>query len=198
MSNKLSEIQTKIMTASPEQLNAILEILNKPVAPVVPKKRATNAWVEYLSAYKIKNPDETHKIAMANALKLYKAQPVVEVVEKIKKEKKIIKCAICDYMPANGCKSNLNRHIKTKHGRKQQMMADGKIKGLNRTHKVRAETSKNVDVRAESAEKLKEAEALQAKLNKAIALLTQNIVAPTQAVVPTSSSHKKRYPKSLK
>ena len=68
MSNKLSEIQTKLENATPEQLNAILEILNTKPAPVVPKRRAINAWVEYLSAYKIKHPDEPHKIAMANTL----------------------------------------------------------------------------------------------------------------------------------
>ena len=168
----ITEIQSKLKNATPAQLTAILEILNKVETPIVvaPKKRAPNAWVEYLSVYKLAHPDETHKVAMANALTLYK-KPVVAVVEKKEKEKKVIKCAICDYMPANGCKSNLNRHMKTKHGRKQQMMADGKIKGLNRTHIKRAETSKNADVRAESAEKVKEAEALQAKLNKAIALL---------------------------
>ena len=48
----LSEITLKLKTASPEQLNAILEILNKKPE----KKRKSNAWVEYLSTYKRSTP----------------------------------------------------------------------------------------------------------------------------------------------
>ena len=189
MSIKLSEIQTKLQTATPEQLNAILEILNTKPAPVVPKKRATNAWVEYLSAYKIKHPDEPHKIAMANALTLYK-KPVVAVVEKKVKTPKVIECHICAFQPAN--KSNLNRHMKTAHTREKTMLTIAKVKGLEKRYTKRME-SKNPDVKAEAIEKIKEAEMLKARVVKALALLT-----PGQKISADIQTKKKEISKKPK
>ena len=60
----LSEITLKLKTATPEQLNAILEILNKKPE----KKRKTNAWIEYLNTYKAEHPELPHKQAMADAI----------------------------------------------------------------------------------------------------------------------------------
>ncbi len=78
----ITEIQSKLKNATPAQLTAILEILNKVETAIVvaPKKRAPNAWIEYLSDYKIKHPEQkVHKEAMANALAEYKQLPKVQV-----------------------------------------------------------------------------------------------------------------------
>jgi formylmethanofuran dehydrogenase subunit E len=166
----ITEIQSKLKNATPAQLTAILEIINKVEVPIViaPKKRAPNAWVEYLSTYKLSHPDETHKQAMVNALKLYKAKPVVAVVEKKVKTCKVIECSICGFQPAN--KSNLNRHMKTAHTREKTMGTIVKVKGLVARYTKRVE-SKNPEVKAEAVEKLKEAGMLKIRIAKALALL---------------------------
>ena len=189
MSNKLSEIQTKLKNASPEQLNAILEILNTKPAPAAPKKRSENAWVIYLKEYKSKHPDEPHKIAMANALTLYK-KPVVAVVEKKVKTPKVIECHICAFQPAN--KSNLNRHMKTAHTREKTMLTIAKVKGLEKRYTKRME-SKNPDVKAEAIEKIKEAEMLKTRVVKALALLT-----PEQKIPADKQTKKKEISKKPK
>jgi hypothetical protein len=164
----IAEITLKLNTASPEQLNAILEILNKKPEP---KKRKTNAWVEYLNTYKTEHPDETHKTAMANALKLYKDKPPVVAVkvEKVKKAPKVSKCAVCDYVAT--CKSNLNRHIKVKHSKERVGLEQAKVRGLLRTNVIRAEKHKDPNERAIAVEKVKQATIMQERINKAIALL---------------------------
>lgn len=165
----IAEIKSKLKTATPAQLTAILAILNPP------KQRATNAWVEYLKEYKSKHVDETHKTAMSNALKLYKQQkekPATVVVrekkEKVKKPRKIIKCDICGFEPAN--KSNLNRHMKTAHTREKTMLSVAKVRGLEARYTKRL-VSKNPEVKAEAVEKLKEVEVMRAGIVKALARL---------------------------
>jgi hypothetical protein len=165
----IAEITMKLKTASPAQLNAILEILNKVETPVVvaPKKRAENPWVIFLKEYKSKHPDEPHKIAMANALKIY-TKPVVAAVEKKGRKPKVTECAICGFVPAN--KSNLNRHMKTAHTREKTLGTLAKVRALVARYTKRLE-SKNADVRAEAAEKIKEADMLKIRVAKALALL---------------------------
>ena len=63
----LSEITLKLKTATPEQLNAILEILNKKPE----KKRKTNAWIEYLNTYKAEHPELPHKQTTKDGEELY-------------------------------------------------------------------------------------------------------------------------------
>ena len=85
----IAEITLKIKNASVQQLNEILEILNKKVEA---KIRKPNSWVEYLNTYKSEHPELSHKQAIAVALPLYKLNPVV----KIKKAPKVAECAVCD------------------------------------------------------------------------------------------------------
>lgn len=163
----VTEITMKLKNATPAQLKAILEILNTVEAPIViaPKIRKANAWVVYLNQHKLDFPLESHVIAKANALKLYKELPVAPaaVVEKKGRKPKVTECAVCGFVPAN--KSNLNRHMKVKHTDKLE--ADSAIikAGFNRETK-RIATTRDPKVREESTLKLIEIEKLKEKFRK--------------------------------
>ena len=145
----IAEIQLKLKKASAQQLNEILEILNKKVEA---KIRKPNPWVEYLSTYKTEHPELSHKKAMADALVAYKLKPVV-VVEKVKKAPKVSECAVCGYVAT--CKSNLNRHVKVKHSKERVGIEQAAVRGLLRTNIIRADTHKDPKERAIAVEKVK-------------------------------------------
>ncbi len=197
----IKEIQAKLTKASTDELTAILAILNK--SKPVPKKRATNAWVEYLTVYKAKHPSQSHNEAMANALKEYKAKPPTPIVVapkvKVQKPQKVHICSVCEAEFNN--KSNLNRHMKVKHSEQQIKIDTSAYRGLVRTHAKRLETTKDEKVRADSAEKMRKADELLDRIHKATALLTNKPVtkAPsTKTQTPVVTKAKKaKLPKLL-
>lgn len=105
-------------------------------------------WIEHVKKYAI-----DHNVSYRDALKQAGATYVKKQKSKTTKkpkEKNVheYQCEFCKYKSTD--KSNYNRHFKKHIDRQQLMNSLMRTRGLIRTHKVRAETSKKKDVRTES------------------------------------------------
>ena len=134
--------------------------IQKPAVPTPaekPKQQLT--WIEHVKKYAADHKlsyREALKAAKSTYVKKSKASPKKKE-KKEKKEKKVTEhhCSFCSYKSTD--KSNMNRHMKKHTDKKKLLLELVKARGLIRTHKVRAESSKNKDVREESQGILKKA-----------------------------------------
>lgn len=129
----------------------------KPAIPTPaekPKEQLT--WLEHVKKYA-----KDHKLSYREALKAAKSTYVKKSKaapkKKEKKEKKVTEhqCKFCEYKSTD--KSNFNRHMKKHLNREKLLLELMGARGAIRTHRVRAEKSKNKDVREESMKILNEA-----------------------------------------
>jgi hypothetical protein len=120
----------------------------KPVVqlPVEQPQSKQVTWIEHVKKYA-----KEHKLSYRDALKKAKSTYVkkqkTKAPKKKPKEKKVHEyhCEFCNYKSTD--KSNMNRHMKKHTDREKLLKELMSARGLIRTHKVRAEKSKNKDVR---------------------------------------------------
>ena len=132
--------------------------IQKPAVPTpVEKPKEQLTWLEHVKKYAA-----DHKLSYRDALKAAKTTYIKKdktkaVLKKKPKEKKVTEhhCSFCNYKSTD--KSNMNRHMK-KHTNREKLLKElMSARGLIRRHQVRAESSKNKDVREESQGILKKA-----------------------------------------
>ena len=109
-----------------------------------PKEQLT--WVEHVKKY-AKDHNVSYRDALKQAGATYVKKQTSKAPKKKPKEKKVREfiCEFCNYKTTD--KSNMNRHMKKHTDREKLLKELMSARGLIRTHKVRAEKSKNKDVR---------------------------------------------------
>ena len=122
-----------------------------------PKQQLT--WIEHVKKYvKDNNVSYRDALKLASATYVKKKQTTKPTVKKAEKKEKLIKeyhCQFCKYQSTD--KSNFNRHMKKHTDKKKLLLGLAKSRGLIRTHKTRAEKSKNKAIREESQKILTQA-----------------------------------------
>ena len=108
-----------------------------------PKQQLT--WVEHVKKY-AKDHNVSYRDALKQAGATYVKKQKTKAPKK-PKEKKVHEyhCEFCNYTSTD--KSNFNRHMKKHTDREKLLKELMSARGLIRTHKVRADKSKNKDVR---------------------------------------------------
>ena len=111
-------------------------------------------WIEFAKNYSREN-NMNYKDAIVEIKQKGLYKPKAKNPKKALKRDAGYSCDTCDYTTPN--KSNFNRHI-TKHNNKERMMNElMTVRGLIRTHRVRAEKSKDSDVKLKSQSILEDA-----------------------------------------
>ena len=109
-----------------------------------PKQQLT--WVEHVKKY-AKDHNVSYRDALKQAGATYVKKQKTKAPKKKAKEKKVHEyhCEFCNYKSTD--KSNFNRHMKKHTDREKLLKELMSARGLIRTHKVRATSSKNKDTR---------------------------------------------------
>jgi hypothetical protein len=126
------------------------------VEPIVEEVQEHVPWITFAKNYaQQNNMNYKDAIVEIKSKGLYKPKVKATEPQKVLKKNVGYSCGVCDYTTPD--KSNFNRHM-NKHNNKERIILQlARTKGLIRTHEVRAEKSKDADVRSKSKEILERA-----------------------------------------
>lgn len=203
-----NKLNSKLSTEKLQQIAAILGITTSQPKKVVTKKKTTtktttkrtSPWLEHVKQFKETHPNLSYREVLKQAKETYTKVGRKPRSEKQKKEKKITEhqCKFCEFKTTD--KSNFNRHVKNKHSPNKLKLQLAKHRGLLNRHRTRATSSKNEDIRKESAEIVKTSEKAVREIVNTLKQLDQgtNSKSTTKKVTKKKTATKKKtIPKNI-